>query len=85
MDRNYDVITFLSIYLYLKRPRGAIFADIIKVITMFNKTVFADIIKVITMFNKTVLKDSKKLKKKLCIKMQSICVFLDIAKIVDFW
>ena len=70
MDRNYDVITFLSIYLYLKRPRGAIFADIFKVITMFNKTV---------------LKDSKKVKKKLCIKMQSICVFLDIAKIVDFW
>ena len=76
MDRNYDVITFLSIYLYLKRPRGAIFADIIKVITMFNKTVFADIIKVITMFNKTVLKDSKKVKRNYALKCNLYVYFL---------
>ena len=42
MGRNYDVITFISKYLYLKKPRVAIFADIIKIASMFNKTILKD-------------------------------------------
>ena len=30
MDKNYDVITFISKFFILRRPRAAIFADIIK-------------------------------------------------------
>ena len=41
MDINYNVITFISKYLYFK-PRAAIFADIIKIITIFIRTVFKD-------------------------------------------
>ena len=39
------------------------------------------------MFIKTITKDSRKVKKKkkkLCIKIQSICGFLDVAKFADF-
>ena len=42
MGRNYDVITFISKYLFLRRPRVAIFADIIKIVTMFVKTIRKD-------------------------------------------
>ena len=42
MDRNYDVITNISKYLYFKRPGVAIFADIIKILTMLIKTMFRD-------------------------------------------
>ena len=42
MGRNYDVITFISKYFYFHRPTVAIFADIIKVVTMFIKTNFKD-------------------------------------------
>ena len=42
MGRNYDVITFISKYLFLRRPRVAIFADIIKIVTMFVKTIHKD-------------------------------------------
>ena len=49
MDRNYDVITIISKYLMLRRPRVVIFADIIKIVTMFIKTI---------------TKDSRKFKKK---------------------
>ena len=35
MDRNYDVIN-----VNLRRPRVAIFADIIKIVTMFIKAIF---------------------------------------------
>ena len=38
-DRNYDVINFISKYLYLRRPRAATFANIIKIVTMFIKTI----------------------------------------------
>ena len=41
MDINYNVITFISKYLYFK-PRAAIFADIIKIITIFIRTIFKD-------------------------------------------
>ena len=41
MDRNYDVITFISKYLS-KRLRVAVFADIIKIVTMFIKALFKD-------------------------------------------
>ena len=39
MDKNYDVITFISKYFLLRRPRVANFADI-KIATMFIKTTF---------------------------------------------
>ena len=45
---------------------------------------FADIVKFATKFIETTFKDLKKVKKKLCIKMQSISVFLDITKVTDF-
>ena len=50
----------------LRRPWAAIFADIIKIITMFIKKIF---------------RVSGKVKKnyKLCVKMESIPVFLGIA------
>ena len=62
MDRNYDVITYISKNLFLRRSGVAIFADIIKIVTMFIKKIF---------------KDSRKLKKKhdLCMKIQYyICI-----------
>ena len=40
MGRVYDVITFISKNLYFKRAWLAIFADIIKIVTMFIKTIF---------------------------------------------
>ena len=42
MGRNYDVITFISTYFTLRRPKVAIFADIIKIITMFTIIIFKD-------------------------------------------
>ena len=71
MDRNYEVVIFSSKFLFLRGTLVVIFADIIKIVTMFTKTIF---------------QDSRKLKKyeKLCIKMQSISLFLDIAKLADF-
>ena len=45
MDRNYDVITIISKY------------------PDFKKTIFADIIKIATMFIKTITKDSRKVKR----------------------
>ena len=42
MGRNYDVVTFISKYLFLRRPRVAIFVDIIKIVTMFVKTIRKD-------------------------------------------
>ena len=39
IDRNYGALTFSSNYLYFKK---AIFADIIKIGTMFIKTIFKD-------------------------------------------
>ena len=50
MDRNYDVIIFISNIFILRRPRVAVFAEIIKIVTIFIKTIF---------------KDSKTVKKKL--------------------
>ena len=35
MDRNYNVITVISNSFILKRPSVAIFADIIKIVTIF--------------------------------------------------
>ena len=42
MDRNYEVITFISKYPFLRRPGVAIFGGIIKIVTMFIKTIFED-------------------------------------------
>ena len=43
MDRNYDIINFISKCIYLKKSRVAIFADIIKIVTII-KTVSSFII-----------------------------------------
>ena len=40
MDKYYDVITFISKKLYFKKGWVAIFADIIKNVTMYIKTIF---------------------------------------------
>ena len=42
MDRNYDVITFFQKAFILRRSRVAIFADIIKIVTMFIKKILKD-------------------------------------------
>ena len=44
MDKNYDVIIFISKYYYFeeRRPGVAIFADIIKIITWPIKQIFKD-------------------------------------------
>ena len=43
MDRNYDVITFVSKYRCFKKAPGvAIFAGIIKTLTIFIKAFFKD-------------------------------------------
>ena len=46
MDRSYDVITLFQNNLILRRRRGANFADIIKIVTMFIKTIIQDLRKV---------------------------------------
>ena len=38
MGRNFDVITFFQNIFVSRRPGVAIFADIIKIVTMFIKT-----------------------------------------------
>ena len=42
MDRNRDDITFFSKTFILRNPGVAIFADIIKTVTMFIKTILKD-------------------------------------------
>ena len=42
MDRNDDVLNFISTYSVLERPRVANLADIIKIEAMFIKTTFKD-------------------------------------------
>ena len=42
MDRNYDLIIFISKYCYFKKAGVAIFANIIKIVTIFIKTIFKD-------------------------------------------
>ena len=46
MGRHYDVITSISKTYTLRRLRTAIFADIIKIVTMLIKTIFKDTEKV---------------------------------------
>ena len=65
---------FQNIFI-LRKPKVADFADIIKMATMFTKTTF----------KKKQKKNNKKKQQKLCIKMQSIFVLLDITKVADFW
>ena len=38
----YDPITFISKHLYFKKAWVAIFADIIRIVTMFIKTILKD-------------------------------------------
>ena len=40
MDRNHDVKTIISKYLYFNRPGVTKFTDIIKIATMFIKATF---------------------------------------------
>ena len=42
MDRNYHIINFISNIFIFRRPEVAIFADIIKIVTMFIKRIFQD-------------------------------------------
>ena len=42
IDRNYDLIIFISKCRFLRRPRVTTFADIIKIITRFIKKIFKD-------------------------------------------
>ena len=42
MDRNYVIITLFQNTFILRRPRIVIFADIIKVVSMFIKTIPKD-------------------------------------------
>ena len=42
MDKNYDVITFISKKIISRRPRIANFADVIKTATIFIKAIFKD-------------------------------------------
>ena len=50
MNKNFDVINFISKYLHLRRPRVANFADIIKVAAIFLKTTLKDSKKVLKEF-----------------------------------
>ena len=40
MDRNYDIMIYIQSSFILRRPRVAIFAGLIKIVTMFIKTIF---------------------------------------------
>ena len=51
MDINYDVITFFQNTLILRRPGVTIFADIIKIVTIFIKTIIQDSRKVKRIIN----------------------------------
>ena len=53
---------------------------------MPGAAIFADIIKIVTMFIKTIIKDSRKIKRILetMYQIQSTSVCLDIAKFADF-
>ena len=51
MDRNYDIITFFQNTLILRRSGVAIFADIIKIVTMFIKAIIEDSKKVKRIIN----------------------------------
>ena len=46
MDRNYDVMTFISKYPYFKKAWSSYFVDIIKTVTMFVKTIIKALRKV---------------------------------------
>ena len=69
MDVNYDGIIFILSCLILRRDRLANFADIIKIATIFLLMQPLETRKNLT----------------LCIKMQSLSVFLNKGKVVDFW
>ena len=51
MNRNYDVITFFQKPFILRRPGVAIFADIIKLVSMFIKTILKNSGKVLKIRN----------------------------------
>ena len=71
MDKNYDVINFISKNLFLSKPGVAIFADIIKIVTTFFKIIFKN------------SRNVKRIRDYVSVYMQSISVFLDIAKFPD--
>ena len=63
--KKLDVVNFISKYLYFKKTRVTIFADIIQIVTIFIKTIFKN------------SKNFKRIRKKLCTKMEPVFVFLD--------
>ena len=71
LDRDYDVITFISKYLNFKKTYSSQFCCIIKFISMFIKTIF---------------KSSKKLKRvtEYLLKCNLYYVFLVTTKVADF-
>ena len=58
MDKNYDIITFISKFLYLQKALSSQFAGIITIATMFIKTIFKDS-KEIKMQSKSIFLDKK--------------------------
>ena len=71
MDRNDDPISFFQKIFILRRPGVAIFADIIKILTMFIKKIF---------------KDSRKVRRvRKYVSKWNLSVFRGIAKFADFW
>ena len=69
-----EIVMLLPLFqntIILRRPRQAVFGDIVKIVTMFIKIIFKD--------SKKSLNDWK-----LCIKVESMSAFLDIAKFADF-
>ena len=60
MGKNYDIIIFI-----LRKPRPPIFADIVKIVTMFIKIIF---------------KDSKKSKELEIMYQNSICIWYFLIK-----
>ena len=68
MDISYDLISFISKYLYFKKA----FAEIIKIVTIFIKANFKD-------SNKLKLKELE-----VMYQNATISVFLDIVQFADF-
>ena len=69
MNRNYDVIVFVSEYLNFKKAWSSHSCRHHQNYDIFIKAIF-----------KRILKNLKRITK-----MQSLSVFLDIAKLADFW
>ena len=81
-----NLVSVPNFWTWTKATPQKCFYDVITFILRRHRVAtFTETIKFGTIFIKTIFKYSKKRKKqKLCMKVQSISVFLDIAKIADF-